>query len=358
MTLHLDEAIYAFFLRRRRARFAANAVRVANCVVISVGNLNSGGTGKTPMVQHLARGLQRRGRRVAVVSRGHGGALSKNGAVVSDGKTLFCDARQAGDETVLHARSLPGIAVVIGRNRVAATEIAARELGCDTILLDDGFQFWSLQRDFDLVLLDARRPLGDGHLLPRGLLREPFEALQRADAIVFTRADCATADELAQNRVLVARHSEAPVFSANHRAVGLRDESKIAVKKVQTSPTDSEITSFADALFSLGNLRDVKIAALSAIANNSGFMELVRAAGAKIVAMCGRRDHHAWRESEVRHFVSQAREKGAFAVVTTEKDAVKLSAEWCAPLPLWSVALEIEVTEDAQLWAQIESSAF
>lgn len=334
--MRLDEAIYRFFLERRRARFASCAVQVENCFVVSVGNITSGGTGKTPTVQHLARGLQRRGVRVAVVARGWGGTLSAKGAVVSDGGTVFCDASQAGDEAVLHARSLPGICVVIGRNRVAATQRARQELGCDVVVLDDGFQFWSLQRDLDIVLLDARRPFGNSHLLPRGRLREPMEALNRADAVVLTRCNLASPQQLARNRVLVSRQSKAPIYLSNHDPIGLRDEANGEV-------------------LGLERLRDLPVGVLSAIADNKGFTASLARFGAQVVATRAHFDHHHWRENEVRQFALEAQQKGAQALVTTEKDAVKLRADWCAPLPLWSLAIEIKVEEDELLWAQIDA---
>jgi tetraacyldisaccharide 4'-kinase len=334
--MRLDEAIYRFFLERRRAKFESRAVQVEGCFVVSVGNLTSGGTGKTPMVQHLARGLQHRGARVAVVARGWGGTLSAKGAVVSDGETLFCDARQAGDEAVLHARSLPGVGVVIGRDRVAATQRAVRELGCDAVVLDDSFQFWSLQRDLDLVLLDARRPFGNGHLLPRGRLREPVEALNRADAVVLTRRDLASPEQLARNRVLVSGQTTAPLYVSNHVPTGLRDEAN-------------------GKIFGLERLRDSSAGVLSAIADNKGFSASLHQLGARILATSAHFDHHHWRENEVRQFALQAHAKGALALITTEKDAVKLSAAWCAPLPLWSLVIEVEVEEDELLWAQIDA---
>ena len=334
--MRLDEAIYRFFLERRRAKFASRAVRVEGCFVVSVGNITSGGTGKTPMVQHLVRGLQSRGARVAVVARGWGGTLSATGAVVSDGQTIFCDTRQAGDEAILHARSLPGVCVVIGRDRVAATQRAVDELGCDAVVLDDGFQFWSLQRDLDIVLLDARRPFGNGHLLPRGRLREPVEALNRADILVLTRCDLASSEQLARNRVLVSEQTTAPVYLSNHVPLGLRNESNGEVSGLE-------------------RLRDLPIGVLSAIADNEGFAASLGHLGANIVATSAHFDHYHWRENEVRQFALQAQKKEAQALVTTEKDAVKLSADWCAPLPLWSLTIEMKVEKDKLFWSQIDA---
>ncbi len=333
--MRADEAIYRFFLERRRAKFTAEPVRINDCFVVSVGNITSGGTGKTPMVQLIARGLQNRGKRVAVVARGHGGTLSKQGALVSDGKKRFCSAQEAGDEALLHARSLPEIGVVIGLDRVAACRRAVAEFGCDVIVLDDGFQFWGLARDLDIVLLDARRPFGNGHLLPRGRLREPLEELRRADIFVLTRCDLAPKRQLAQNRVLVSKYGRAPLFQSNHVAVGLRNEASGEVSRLET-------------------LRGVSVGALSAIADNEGFRRSLKKNGARVVAALGAFDHHRWRENEVRDFVRRASQSDAKFLLTTEKDAVKLRPEWCAPLSLRSLQIEIEIAEEDKLWSQID----
>jgi tetraacyldisaccharide 4'-kinase len=333
----LDEQVYHFFLQRRRRKYAV-AETVRGCGVVSVGNLSTGGTGKTPTVQFLAWGLQRRGARVAVVARGYGGSLSGRGAIVSNGKTILLDAEQAGDEPLLHARSLPDVVVIIGRDRVAAVKRAVSEFGCNVVLLDDAFQYWSLARDFNLVLLDARRPFGNGHLLPRGRLREPESALSRASAVLLTRADAATEEELENTRSLVAQQTSAPIYTASHQVVALRDEATSQQKE-------------------LAILSAQKVATLSALADNVGFQQSLRGLKADVVATCARRDHHAWRAEEVRKFSRQAQECGATAVVTTAKDAVKLRASWFEPLPLWSLLIELRLLggEDL-LWRDVEAA--
>jgi tetraacyldisaccharide 4'-kinase len=328
------EALYRVLLERRRRKWTrGTATAFAGCQVLSVGNLTTGGTGKTPTVQWLARRLQADGAKVAVVARGYGGQLSAVGAIVSDGQQTFLDAKQAGDEPLLHARSLPGVVVVIGRDRVAAVQRAINEFGVDTVILDDGFQFWSLQRDLDIVLLDARRPLGNGHLLPRGRLRELPEALGRADAILLTRADVATQAQRDAARRLVARYTQVPVFDASHAPVTLRDER----------------TGKEQPLTALGGAR---VFTVSALADNGAFAATLQKCGAHVERHVSRRDHHHWSGSEIRRVLAMARSIDAM-VVTTEKDAVKWQMAWLhdeQAVAVWSLRIELAMLPDDKLF--------
>jgi tetraacyldisaccharide 4'-kinase len=328
--LHLAEKIYLRLMERRRRHWtAAGATRFAECQVISVGNLTTGGTGKTPTVQWIARHLQAENRKVAVVARGYGGTLSVQGAVVSDGRAILLDAHAAGDEPLLHARSLPGVPVVIGRDRVAAVQRAVRDFAPDVVVLDDAFQFWSLARDLDLVLLDARRPFDNGHLLPRGRLREPPAALSRASAVLLTRTDAASAEQRQAARESIARYSDAPVFEASHAPVALRDERDGSQCALQA-------------------LQGARVYAVSALADNAGFGVTLRGCGADVVHHLPRRDHYRWREAEVQRVLEAARRAGAI-VVTTEKDAVKWQQGWLqaeqAP-PVWSLRIALKLMPD------------
>ena len=164
--MNFAEAVYHHFYRRRRRQAESALAVFREARIVSVGNLTTGGTGKTPAVQWLAHRLNETGVKTVIVARGYGGDFSAKGAIVSDGEKVLLNARQAGDEAVLHARALKGTPVVIGRDRVAATRRAIDEFAPQVVLLDDGFQFWSLSRDFDLVLLDARRPFGNAGASP------------------------------------------------------------------------------------------------------------------------------------------------------------------------------------------------
>jgi len=194
------------------------------CQVISVGNLTVGGTGKTPVVEVFARNLQQQGRKVAILSRGYKskelpffqkmtqrittGKIEAPPRVVSDGKRLLLDSHTAGDEPYMLASNLPQVAVVVDKDRVKAGKYAIKELGCDTLILDDGFQYLKLGHRLDIALVDQTNPFGGGHLLPRGLLREPMRNIKRAGFIFITKCSEGGAPELKEQLRRMNPHAE------------------------------------------------------------------------------------------------------------------------------------------------------
>ncbi len=313
-------------MSRRRARNLERRAReTAFCPIISVGNLTTGGTGKTPTVQWLVRVLQARGQRVGVAARGYGGRLSETGALVSDGQTTFLSATDAGDEAVLHARNLPDCVVAIGADRHRAVALCV-EAGAQIVVLDDGFQYWSLPRDFELVLLDAKRPFGNGRLLPLGRLREERAALERADAVVLTRADRPKMDELERNRSEVEHWTKAPIFDAFHAPRDLRDE-----KLGETLP--------------LSHLKAQDVCAFAGLADNTQFYRLVRELTGLPVdtPLRERGDHYKWKKHDFWQWTSGA--LGGKPLVTTEKDAVKIDPDWFQE-SLLSLRIELRFRAD------------
>ena len=166
--------------------------------VISIGNVTAGGTGKTPVTEIFARTLAAEGRKVAILSRGYRRKeapwwvrmftqVVTPPLVVSDGRHVLLDSATGGDEPYMLASNLPGVAVVVDRDRVKAGRYAIKRLGCDTLILDDGFQYQKLKHSIEVVLVDATNPFGNGHMLPRGVLREPARHLKRADIIFLTK---------------------------------------------------------------------------------------------------------------------------------------------------------------------------
>src|SRR5471032_2684659 len=181
------------------------------CLVVVVGNLTVGGTGKTPVVEKFARALRDRGRHVAILSRGYKSkapplwkkwwfrlthAAEPPPRVVSDGTTVLLDSERAGDEPFMLARNLPGVVVLVDKNRVKSGTYAIRKFGCDTLVLDDGFQYLPLKGRLNLLLVDKTNPFGNGFLLPRGILREPVKHLQRASYVFLTKSRGVRDEEL------------------------------------------------------------------------------------------------------------------------------------------------------------------
>lgn len=199
--------------------------------VISIGNVTAGGTGKTPVTEIFARMLAKEGRKVAILSRGYRRKESpwwkriftqviEPPLVVSDGRRVLLDATIGGDEPYMLASNLPGVAVVVDRNRVKAGRYAIRKLGCDTLLLDDGFQYQKLKHSIDVVLVDSSNPFGNGNMLPRGILREPVRNLKRADIIFLTKC---RGDVSAVKAEIRKYNRNAEIVECNHTPKLLRD---------------------------------------------------------------------------------------------------------------------------------------
>ena len=210
--LTLLSKAYGAGVRLRRDGYALGFLksRKLPCTVISIGNLTTGGTGKTPMTIYVAERVRQLGYRVAVISRGYKGAAEKNGGIVSDGNAILMDPNTAGDEPFLLAASLKGIPVLVGHDRYQSGMKAINRFQTEVVILDDAFQHLALFRDLNLLLLDSTMPFGNGRLLPRGTLREPAAALRFSDALIMTRSPrpfCSPAEPWAKAR---------PVFCAIH----------------------------------------------------------------------------------------------------------------------------------------------
>jgi len=306
--------------------------------VISIGNLTVGGTGKTPMTQFLSRRLQESGKRIAVLSRGHGGE-GQSVRLVSDRKGhCLLTAPEAGDEPVLLARTLPGVPVLVGKDRRQSGREALRRFDLDALVLDDGFQYWQLARDLDIVLLDSRRPFGNGFSLPRGLLRESKKHLARAGIIVVTRAGgLGKAGRQSLLGEISALTPAASVYFADHQAVGFVSVSDLAVPPLP-----------------LNALRGEPVYAVSAIAQPASFLHsLVQESGVQIAGQEAWDDHYAFDTQQAQEVQQAARRVGAAAIVMTEKDAVKWPTAEINDLPTYALRIEMTVENEAAFLADV-----
>ncbi|HEX6852930.1 MAG TPA: tetraacyldisaccharide 4'-kinase [Candidatus Polarisedimenticolaceae bacterium] len=309
-------ALWGLVVARRNRRFdRGEGVHRAAVPVVSVGNLAVGGTGKTPMTAWLAARLAARGRRSAIVTRGYGGRAGVGPLDVSRGGGPLVDAAVGGDEPVLLAR-LTSAVVVAGSDRVAGARRAV-ELGADVVILDDGFQHRRLDRDLDVVLLDAASPFGNGRLLPAGPLREPPSSLARAGIVVLTR----WSGEAPPAGIA------APVVRARHRNAGFRDAAGREV------PAPGRAFAFCG------------------IARPASFLDSLRGAGVEIAGTRAFPDHHRFDAADLRALADGARERGA-AIVTTMKDLVRLSGA----LPdVIALHVELDVVDPDPLEAALDA---
>lgn len=286
---------------------------------LSVGNLTFGGTGKTPFVEFLAKRFRFEGKRPAVLSRGYR-RRSRGLIVVSRGEGPVVNAEDGGDEPVSLAHRLPGVIVVVAESRAKAAH-AASELGADLLILDDGYQHLAVRRDVNLLLLDAADPFGSGRLPPFGTLREPLSSLARADLAVFTRASrgAPSAEALAK---LHQFHPNLPFYTARIRPAGLWDE--------QGSPLE------ASALAR-------RFIAVCGVANPAGFSASLGELELSPEETLHFRDHHSYLRRDIERIRRAAERSASTWIVTTEKDAVKLSGRLA--LPLITMRLRVEVVE-------------
>ena len=307
------------------------------CLVVVVGNLTVGGTGKTPVVEKFARTLHARGRKVAILSRGY---KSKNEAfykqfwrkishgvevppkVVSDGKQVLLDSLVAGDEPYMLAKNLPGVVVLCDKNRVKAGSYAIRNFGCDTLILDDGFQYLRLKGSLNLLLVDKTNPFGNQHLLPRGILREPISHLKRASYILLTKSDGKRDDTLLE---LIREHNpSAEIIECAHQPQYLE-----SVDGGERLP--------------LCALKGARIGAFSGIASPESFENMLISYDATIMYNERFLDHHRFTEREITGLYERASAEHIDMIVTTEKDAVRLFDWIKPPVPLYYLRLEIDI---------------
>jgi tetraacyldisaccharide 4'-kinase len=322
-------AIYRAAMRARLTGYRRGWFSVSKLAVpvISVGNLTTGGTGKSPLVDWVCRVVAGKispsGKRVCVLTRGYGRANPKSQVVVSNGTELLADEREAGDEPFLLAKNLLGIAAVIANpNRVAAAKWASENLNSEVFVLDDGFQHLRLARDLDIVTIDATNPFGGGNLLPYGRLREPLAGLARADCVVITRTE--QVENWTTIIEVVGRVAEAvPVFSSRMVTSEIRglDNERPDREPFQPHP----------------------LGAFCGVGNPESFFNQLRRDGLSLAFTRAFADHHNYSQSDVAKLVAEARSTGATGLITTAKDATKLAA---FKLEMPCYVLEIQISFD------------
>lgn len=306
------------------------------CAVVSVGNLAVGGTGKTPMTVYLVKQIQTLGYRPAILSRGYKGHCEKTGAVVSDGRSILCDARQAGDEPYLMANLLPTVPVIVGSDRTRAGRMAFERFSPDVLVLDDAFQHRRLHRDVDILLLDGRAPFGNSFVLPRGPMREPVQALQRCHAIVLTRCSSQSAGT---HRNVAAMARPRPVFRTHHRPLvrGIVPADHFPEQRhLDQGPGEAS-----------PQLSGRRVYAFCGLARNQGFFDTAEQTCGALAGHMGFEDHHAYRPADMQRITAAARASNSECLVTTDKDFVRLPQTMRLPMPLLVLGIRIAFNDDA-----------
>jgi len=336
--------LFELAVRIRQALYKARILRdsTLGVQVIAIGNLTVGGTGKTPVVEKFARELQDAGRQVAILSRGYRSKPPPIGKrllnklllrddrtpprIVSDGKSLLLDSDTAGDEPYMLASNLRDVVVLVDKDRVKSGRYAIEKFGCDTLLLDDGYQYWKLRgRRRDIVLIDCQQPFGNERMLPRGTLREPPGHLKRASYIFITKSDGQT-DEL---RKRIAQHNPtAPIIECIHHPLYFED---VFTGEQQT----------------LEFVRGKRVATLSGIAQPESFERSVVALGSELVYAKRFADHHRFTQQEVLNAINRGKKRQAQIILTTQKDAVRFPKIDRRDLPILFMRVEIKILRGA-----------
>lgn len=256
-----------------------------NCIVISVGNITFGGTGKTPIVELLAKYLQNKGKKVAVLIRGYG-----------------------RDESLILKNKLDNIAVLVGRGRIKNSIEAVRDFESEVIILDDGFQHWRLERDFDIVVIDSTRPFGNGLLLPAGMLREPLSALKRSDVFFLTRTDQASE----------------PTFKETLDRLKRIKPNALVIESIHRPLFFYRLNNPVERIFP-DTLKQKEVALISSIGNPDAFQKTIESLGIFVKRHFRFVDHYWYKTKDISKIFDFCRIKKIPHIITTEKDSIKLS---------------------------------
>jgi tetraacyldisaccharide 4'-kinase len=293
--------------------------------VISVGNLTVGGTGKTPLVEYIAKVLQSKGWKVALLSRGYARRERLPFAVVSDGRNILAVVEKAGDEPLQLATNLSGAIVIVDKNRYEAGLIAQEKYGVDLFILDDGYQHRKLARDVNILLVDGKNLFNTGLLFPAGKLREPVSSIKRADVVVLSEPLSESNERIIKKKIMRYK-ADLPFFHCYRYPIGF-----------YTVKGDNPLKE--------GFFRSKNIISLAAIAQPEAFENDLRNMGFILAKTYRFSDHHYYTEEEVEAIARSAKKLDAEAIITTQKDAVRLSYIKEVEPPIIYLKIEMKVRE-------------
>lgn len=349
LILHGLSHIYRVLVLLRLKLYRSRILREHNlgCLVVSIGNLTVGGTGKTPVVEKFARALTEGGRNVAILSRGYksvkrpllerlknklaGRSEINPPRLVTDGKSLLLDSKTAGDEPYMLANNLKGVVVIVDKDRVKGGLHAIRNHRVDTLLLDDGLQYLRLRHRLDIVLVDRYAPFGNEYLLPRGTLREPPRNLRRASYIFITKCNGDPNDELVKRIRKYNRTAE--IIECNHQPLYLEN-----IISRERRP--------------LEDLEGTFIGTISGIAVPESFEAGLGQLGARIEVTRRYTDHHRYTGHEIDSFINRCIDRDLEMIVTTEKDSVRFPRLESSDIPIYFLRVEIGILSNEESFSE------
>lgn len=305
--------------------------------VISVGNLDAGGAGKTPLVEYIARKLTSRGRKVAIVSRGYGRTTSGM-VVVSNGAVLCAEASASGDEPAQMAAKLSGVRIVVDEVRARGAAYAVSKLGAEVIVLDDGFQHQYVHRDVNIVVIPAKSATDTTWMLPAGNRREPLSSLRRATIVALSR--CESADQLNDAKLAIDRWAKKPMIGLTTKVSAVRRAS----------------TRFS---VDLAGLKGKSVIAFSGVGDPKSFERTIASLGLQLKTHAAFPDHHQYTPAELRLLEQSLKTHAADYLVTTEKDIARLSAgdderkKFLDRTPVFYVEIEQQMIEGEAMLNEI-----
>lgn len=295
-----------------------------NCKVISIGNITLGGTGKTSLVEYIARCLSQQGHKVAIITRGYKRKLTTYGLQLTAYETM-------GDEPYMLSKKLGDVPIIVDSDRIRAAKRAIKDYNADTVILDDAFQQWGIIKDLEIVTIDATNPFGNRTPIPRGILREPLTSLKRADIFVLTKTNLKSASQELKN-YLNRMNSTAAIFQSLHKPVGFY---QIDRPNELLNPQD---------------LRGKTVTLFSGIGEPASFENLVKSNGINIGLSFRFRDHHNYTQKDLDKICKDSQAKAIDTIITTEKDAVRLYSLLATrfSLPIFVLRIKLAITKDEE----------
>ncbi|MFQ3550020.1 MAG: tetraacyldisaccharide 4'-kinase [Armatimonadota bacterium] len=326
--LYLPSILYGLIISAFVAQFDIGIRKryKLDAKVISVGNITFGGTGKTPAVQTICKIIEELKMSSVILSRGHGGTAKSN-LIVSDGMEILANSKEAGDEPMLLAKSLKSIPVIVGKDRRKTGKLACEKFNPDVVVLDDGLQYWQLDRDIDIVIIDALKPFGSGFMVPMGDLREPLNALNRAEIIIINNSQYLNDQDLSKLIGRVSVYSpDAKIFKAYHKVLEFVKASNNSV-------------------FDLSWIKGKRVVGFAGVAKPAPFFDMLKELGAIVVGRFEYPDHYEYNEYELNRIFFEKDKIEADAVITTEKDIARLGDTAQNLDNLFFLRIEMEIDE-------------